>query len=145
MKLWLVTGNLSATAAALDIKLTTMKEWRYSKWWTELVNEIKTENTITLSNKLKAIANKALDVSLDRLENGEWIYDQKTGEMRRKPVQLRDAHTVAKDLLERSTQLEKKPVEEKQQQTDLLLNLAKKFEEFSKKRVEVIEVVNVNG
>lgn len=144
VRLWLVTGNLQATAAALNIPLTTVKEWRYSKWWEELVTDIKTEGTIQLSNKLKNIAEKALHVTLDRLENGDWIYDQKTGEMRRKGIPARDAYAIAAGMLDRQMKLDEKPQtdENNQKIQDRLSALATAFSSFAKKttKIEVIDV-----
>lgn len=147
VKLWLVVGNLPVVAASLNIPLPTLKQWRYSKWWDELVLDIRSEKTLKMSNRLKTIAEKALDITLDRLENGDWIYDQKTGELRRKPVVMRDAMQVANGFLDRHVNMEKKPFEEKAQQQvqDRLLALADAFANMSKKtkRIEVIDAIPI--
>lgn len=147
VKLWLVVGNLPVVAASLNIPLPTLKQWRYSKWWDELVLDIRSEKTLKMSNRLKTIAEKALDITLDRLENGDWIYDQKTGELRRKPVVMRDAMQVANGFLDRHVDLEKKPFEEKAQQQvqDRLLALADAFANMSKKtkRIEVMDAIPI--
>lgn len=146
VKLWLVTGNLTQTAAALNIPLHTVKEWRKSKWWQEISEEIRNEGRIALSTRLKGIAAKALDVTLDRLENGDFQYDPKTGELIRKPVLMRDANRVANDLLKAHLDLEQKPVdEEAQKQTkERLEELASTFAGFAKK-VRKIEVIDVEA
>lgn len=144
VKLWLVTGNLVVTAATLNIPLPTLKEWRYTKWWDEIVSEIRVEGTLQLSNKLKAVAEKAIGVTLDRLDNGDWIMNQKTGVLERKPVAMRDAYQVAAGLLDRHMELDRKPQEEAQNQKtqDRLEALAKAFEKFAGKipKNEVIDV-----
>jgi hypothetical protein len=139
-----VVGNLPTVAASLGIPFDTVKTWRYSRWWNELVNELRTENAIKLSNRLKKIAEKALDVTLDRLENGDWIYDQKTGEMKRKPVVMRDAMNVAAGLLDRQAKLDDKPQDEaaKQQIQDRLTALADAFAKMANK-TRVLEVTDV--
>lgn len=144
VKLWLVTGNLRGTAAALNIPYYTVKTWRYSKWWSDLANELRTENTIQLSNKLKKIAEKALDVTLDRLENGDYIYDQKTGQLVRKPVVMRDAALVANTFTDKHIKLEEKPHKDQdtQQIKDRLSELAEAFANMAKKSTK-IEVVDV--
>ncbi len=145
VKLWLLTGNMPVVAASLNIPLPTIKEWRYSKWWDEVVAEIKSEKTLQMSNKLKAVAEKALDITLDRLENGDFIYDQKTGQIVRKPVVMRDAMQVANSFMDRHLVLEKKPLEEKAQQQvqDRLLALADAFASMAKKtkRIEVVDAI----
>lgn len=149
VKLWLVTGNLVVTGASLNIPLPTLKQWRYSKWWDEIVSEIRTEGTLQLSNRLKSVAEKAIGVTMDRLENGDWIMNQKTGNLERKPVALRDAYQVAAGLLDRHMELDRRPQEEAQQQKvqDRLEALAKAFEKFAGKqpKLEVIDVEFKDG
>jgi hypothetical protein len=143
-KLWLITGNLRGTAAAMKIPYPTLQTWRYSSWWNELASDIKTEGQIELSNKLKKIAERALEVTLDRLDHGDWILNQKTGVMERKPVVMRDAHRVAESLIDRAVKLEAKPLEEAHNKMveDRLAQLAASFAAFTKKtsKVEVIDV-----
>lgn len=144
VKMWLMTGNMPVTAAALNLPLPTLKVWRYSKWWEEIVQELKTENNIQLSNRLKKIVDKSLEVVQDRLENGDFFYDQKLGELVRRPVAMRDALNAASGLLERQTNLEKKPENEKAQQQvqDRLASLADAFAQMAKKtrKIEVFDV-----
>ena len=148
VKLYLITGNQRAVAAALNIHFTTMNQWVHTQWFKELSQQIRNEGHIQLSNKLKTIASKALDVTMDRLENGEWILNQKTGEMIRKPVQARDAHKIAVDFLEQSTKVEATQTKEVTDQavSGRLDQLAAAFIEMSKKttRVEQIEHITPN-
>jgi len=46
---------------------------------------------------VKNIAEKSFAVVEDRLEHGNYVFDQKTGKIRRIPVNLKDAHKVAMD------------------------------------------------
>lgn len=133
VKLWLMTGNLTQTAATLDIPLYTIREWRFTNWWAELVSDMRTEGSFTLSNKLKQAAEKALEVSMDRLENGNWVFDQKNGQLLRKPVNLQDAVNMTNSFLDRQQQLEKRPVEEANNQKvqDRLVALAEAFARFA--------------
>jgi hypothetical protein len=145
VKLWLVSGNLQATAAALNIPYPTVRQWRYSKWWEELVTDIRTEGTLKLSNNLKKIAERALGETLERLENGDWVMNQKTGELERKPVAMRDAYQVAAGLLDRHVALDKRPQEDAQAQKvqDRLEALATAFEKFAGKKLPKPEIIDV--
>lgn len=145
LKLWLITGNLRAVSASLNIPYPTLQVWRYSEWWKEMATEIKTEGQIVLSNKLKAVAERAMEVTLDRLEHGDWLLNQKTGVMERKPVVMRDAHRVAESFIDRAVRLETKPIEEEHNKKveDRLAQLAASFASFARKttKVEVIDAV----
>lgn len=142
---WLITGNLKQTAAALSIPYDTVKVWRYSNWWKELVDEIKSENSIKLTNRLKTIAAKALDVTEDRLENGDFIYDQKLGQMVRKPVGAAVSHRIAADLITQADKLEHRPEQliAEQKTQEALNKLQATFEDFVKNRNKSIEVTDV--
>lgn len=142
VKLWLVTGNLSQTAEALDIPYDTMKGWRYSKWWQDTSAELKSENRLVLSAKLRKIAEKALDRTLESLEKGDETMSP-TGEMVRKQVSAAVASKITVDLLERAEQLENIPEEGSLQSVnDRLKSLMDNFDKFSKKvrRIEVEDV-----
>jgi hypothetical protein len=81
---------------------------------------------------------RALDTIADRLENGEHVYDQKTGEIIRKPVALRDANNTANTLMQRQAILEKlgrddKNQEQTQSVQEQLTILASEFAKFNKR------------
>jgi transposase-like protein len=144
VKLHLITGNLNLVAASLNLPIQTLKTWRYSKWWGEIAQELKNEGRIQLSSNLRKVAEKALNVTVDRLEYGDFQYDPKTGEMVRRPVSMKDAHRVSVDLLNKSLELEDQPVQEEAMKAtqDRLQALAETFASFSKKvkRIEVIDI-----
>jgi len=112
VKTYLVTGNLMTACATLNIPYITGKFWKKSEWWDKLTTDIKTEDSIHLSDKLKKIINKSLAITEDRLENGDYIYDSKIGELVKKPVSMKDAHKVSVDLIDRRILLENRPVEQ---------------------------------
>ena len=109
--------------------------------------EIKEEGNIQLTNKLKKIAERALDVTMDRLENGDWVFDQKSGKMIRKPVLMRDANLAATTLIKQAQMIEDKPKLERENKNimDKLTILAQKFESFAKPKVEVTDVIFVEN
>jgi hypothetical protein len=97
VKTYLMLGNATLTAATLKIPLITLNWWRKSEWWNQLVNELRREDSLVLSERMKKVVDKAWTAVEDRIENGDWIYDQKTGALKRKPVTLKDASKVAID------------------------------------------------
>lgn len=143
-KAWLICGNLAQTAASLNIPLVTLKSWRYSSWWDDMIADLKTESSLKLNNRLKNIATKSLDLLEDRLQNGDYIFNQKTGELIRKPVVAREINAVARTSLEAVRQMEKDEiykVNQEKQQSQLEL-LAERFEAFAKK-IKPVQVTDV--
>ncbi len=144
-KLWILSGNLTQTASALGIPYDTVKQWRYSEWWEKLASEIKAEGRMKMSAKLKKIAEKALDETLDRLENGDWQMSP-TGELVRRPVAAAVVSKIATDVIKQAEELEKTPeATSLQSVNDRLKSLAQNFESFSKKvrKIDVIDVAEI--
>jgi len=145
VKLWLVTGNLTQAAVALGIGHETAKRWKASAWWKELADDLRAESHLKLSGKLKAIVEKSLAITEDRLERGDFVVNPKTGEVTRRQVSLKDAHRVAVDLMDRHLKLDAKPVEEEENKKvlDRLEQLKQTFERFAGKKPAVVEVTDV--
>lgn len=97
---FLVLGSVKLTAATLKIPEITVKVWRQSAWWKELEAELKLQDELQVSARLRKIAEKSYAEVEDRLEHGNWVYDQKTGGLRRIPAPLKDVHKVAMDSME---------------------------------------------
>jgi transposase-like protein len=154
---FLVLGNVSLVSRILGIPRITLQVWKASNWWKELVDEIKLQDRIELSNKMKKIVNAAHAVVEDRLINGDMVVTPK-GEMIRKPVAMKDAHRVAVDLLNQQDAIDKALGKESGGETegssDKLEVLAERFAMFATKKIEqsldkkrtvdVVDVVDVS-
>ena len=126
-------GNAQQTAIALQIPQETLRRWTKTTWWKELYDEIKQEDNIVLSHKLQKIVARSLALVEDRLEKGDFFYDQKTGKVVRKEVSLRDAHEVMKSSFQMRESIEKPQAAEVEEGSinDKLAALAKQFEQFA--------------
>lgn len=135
---YLLLGNLAMTSRILGIPEITLRVWKNTGWWKDLVAEIKSQERVELSSKLKKIVNASLAVVEDRLVNGDFQFDQKSGEVIRKPVNMKDAHKVAMDMNARQELLEKteKEVVNDASVEDKLLKLADKFAEMATRKIE---------
>jgi transposase-like protein len=142
---YILTGNLALTGRTLGIHDRTLKLWKTTEWWKELEKELRSQETMILAASLKKQVEKALTVVNDRLDNGNYVYNAKTGEMVRKPVDLKEAHKVVTDFIDRRHKLI--TTEEHQvQQNDIkkkLADLAKSFEEFATKSSDAKPMINV--
>jgi hypothetical protein len=138
------------TSKAVAVPRETLKAWKNTSWWRDLEQEVRSTETLVLASNLKKQVDKAMSLVADRLENGDYLYNPKTGEMVRKPVSLKDAHKVVTDFIDRRHKLTSHE-ENKILQKDIkdhLQDLAKTFEQFAvstskKPTVEVTDVVFV--
>lgn len=151
---YLLLGNLALTGRLLNIPEITLRVWKASTWWKDAVAEVKASEKIELSARIKKLVDASMTVVEDRLSNGDFQYDQKTGAMIRKPVNLKDAHKVSVDLQARQDILEKSEVvvQTEEHVEDKLLKLAEKFADMATKKIEqnnndrrTIDVEDVTG
>lgn len=129
---YLSTGSLLMACGICKVPYSTAKFWKTQPWFKEMVDNIQAEDTTQLDAKLSKIVNKTLEVISDRLEGGDYILDSKTGTVKRVPVKMRDAKTVAVDLFDKRQLIRKQPTKITEQQTvdKRLENLAERFEKF---------------
>jgi hypothetical protein len=137
---FLLLGNLALTSRILGIPEITLRVWKTSQWWKDTVAEIKSQEKVELSSKMKKLVGASLAVVEDRLINGDFQFDQKTGEVIRKPVNMKDAHKVAMDMQERQDLIDKSLSGDEHKGDDgvesRLLKLAEQFAEMATKKIE---------
>lgn len=140
---YLSTGNLTETARILAVPIRTLESWKISDWWKEMVARIQADEDQQLDAKTSKAINKALDGLMDRIEHGEYVYDQKTGQLKRAPAKLRDLNTAFNHLLDKRQLLRNKPTKiiEQQSTAIALQNLAAQFANFTKKEEKVVEYI----
>lgn len=130
---YLMLGSVKMTAAALKIPEITVKVWRTKAWWKELEGELKVQDELQLSTRLKKIAERSFEAVEDRLEHGNFIFDSRTGKLKRVPVSLKDAHKVAIDTVQQREMIGRKFVETANdgQIEQKLVALAERFAEIA--------------
>lgn len=143
---FLITGNLALSARICNIPEITARKWKATQWWKELEQEFKTQEKMELNGRLKSIIEKTLSVVEDRIENGDYQYDPKTGQTIRRPVNVRDANNVANTLLTKQEQINNRKETQLVTQDNLemrLIKLAERFAELAQKKKEAERTVDV--
>lgn len=130
----LATGNMAHAARQHNIDYSTLQDWKKKPWWPKLLAEVRSAARADLQTKMSKIVNKALEAVEDRIDNGEVILNNKTGELLRKPASLRDVSTVANNMLHQQIQIEKlengATIQQETMQ-ELLLQLHGEFAKFN--------------
>jgi hypothetical protein len=140
--------NRRLVSEATGIPLATIQSWERQDFWAPMLEEVKKEQRAILANKMAGIVDKALVEVEDRLTNGEYILNQKTGEMVKKPVGMRDASRVVNDLVTQQLKLEQANTSASMEQgtvQDALKLLAQEFAKFNKKgrSTNSLEIIDV--
>lgn len=134
--LLLQTQNSRKVADITGIPYDTVLTWQKQDWWPQVKLEVERQKRAELKTRLSGIINLALEKIEDRLNHGDYILNNKTGEIERKPVSLRDANAVAKDILGQQInveRLEKEVATDQKNTNDILKALASEFAKFSSK------------
>lgn len=149
---YIATGSEVKAAAATGIPKNTIHIWRYQPWWKELVQQINDEQDDEINADISKILKKSMTVVQDRLEHGDFGFNQKTGEIFRKPVNLQQSHKVLVDMIDKRNLLNGKPTKrvETTEVSSQLEFLAKKFAEFAmmsksdmKREINKDEIIDV--
>ena len=135
---YLLLGNLALTGRLLNIPEVTLRVWKATTWWKDAVSEVKASEKIELSARIKKLVDASITVIEDRMLNGDYQFDQKTGQTVRKPVNMKDAHKVSIDMQNRREILDKSEVvvQTEEHVEDKLLKLAEKFADMATKKIE---------
>lgn len=150
---YIATGNLKLVSALTEIPYITIRQWKAKPWWRDYEKELDAGRRFKVNKKLSKIIDRGLEVMDDRLENGDFVFDQVKGEIVRRPVTLKDANSAVTNLMQRQGVLEQQNNEEYNQDTtktiqEQLVLLAAEFAKFngrSKVDAEVIEFKENNA
>lgn len=146
---YMILGSLKLVSGTLKIPFDTLKTWKKTEWWKEIEQDLRVQEDLQVSQRLRKIVEKTFDVVEDRLEHGDFVMDNK-GNLRRKPVSMKDAHKVAMDMGTRRDDLVNRHIQNESIETDKiesrLADLAKEFARIasqvtSTKPVEVTDVI----
>ena len=137
----MATGNAVTTASITAVPLPTVRNWIKQPWWKEMKDSFYADDKQELDAKYQKIIRKALDVTEDRLDNGNFQLDQKTGKVVRVPVSIGDSHRVMKDLVDQQQALRQDKTAEVVAQEAVADKLAKLAEQFAKMTGRKVEKV----
>jgi hypothetical protein len=132
---YLMCGNWVTTSAATGVPLDTLKKWGAAQWWKEMEEQVRRSSRLEMQGKLKRIVDKSINHLEDRLDNGDFVYDSKTGKIVRRPVQARTLSTVLSQSIDKSVLLEKlqtQPVQDQEQISSRLAKIQEEFKRFAK-------------
>ena len=136
-----VSGNARRVSELTRVAEGTVRAWKTTEWWNELMDRIHQEQNEELDVKLTKLVDKAVDQINDRLDNGDYVYDARAGELRRKPVNAKDMAIVTAITLDKRQLLRGEPTArvEKVSENDKLVRLAAEFKKFAEaKQIESV-------
>lgn len=138
---YLALGKAPLVEAVTGVPRQTIRQWKMMPWWKDMVAEIQNEDDAELDSKLSKIINRTLDTVVDRIDHGDFILDSRSGQVKRVPVKMKDAHKVTTDLLDKRALIRGKPTSITERVTieDVMKKLADEFKKWAKPPEKVIE------
>lgn len=143
---YILLGNLRQAAALNHVPEVTAKNWKTTTWWKETEDELRRSSKLQLSSKLTDLVNSAMVVIADRLKDGDFVFNPRTGQFIRKPVSAEHANKIAVQLIDRTIAVEKSAQTERVSDEGLEARLQKLRTEmlrFAKAKVITGEFVDV--
>ena len=108
VSLYACIGNPDTISDLTGVSVGTIRGWRRQEWFVALLEEIRDENNEKLDANFTQIVQKAQDLILDRLENGDFVLT-KDGELIRKPVNARDLALTSAITVDKRQIIRNKP------------------------------------
>jgi hypothetical protein len=137
-----LSGNSRRTAEISKIPEATIRQWKTTEWWNEILTRIHVEKDEELDTKLTQLVDKAVEQINDRLDEGDWVYNPKLDKLVRKSITGRDLSHITATMLDKRQLLRGQPTSrvEKISQDERLLKLAEQFKQFTLAK-EVMQVI----
>lgn len=131
---WMLLGNLRLVSELTNVPYNTLADWKRQDWWTDMVDQLRRQKKQKTADTLSKIVETGVDILQDRLANGDFVLNQKTGEIVRKPVGVKEAQIIVNQLIQRQNELEKMAEKHSHKQEniqDTLSLLAKEFQKIN--------------
>jgi hypothetical protein len=141
---YMLLGNMRVVSEQTGVAYATLVDWKKSDWWPELVDQLRRQKKGKTNESITKLIEQSMEVMQDRLENGDFILNNKTGQIVRKPVGVKEATTIATQLLQRQAvieQMEQKLTADKDTVADTLTLLAKEFQKWNRTNKNAAEEI----
>src|SRR5258708_6849548 len=79
--LHVATGNVVRTAELTKVPVATIRKWVGEDWWLEVQSRIRREEGQEMDRKFSTIVNKSLDKLEERVQEGDYVYNYKSGKV----------------------------------------------------------------
>ena len=131
LRAFLVSGSSTVVSRITGIHVNTIDNWRKQDWWNEELRKLREDDNLQLGSRLRKVLDTTMDQLTDRLENGDYMYNPRTGKLERVPVKLRDITHANNSLIEKKLLIEKQ-VDQHQEVENIENKLMKLAEAFAK-------------
>lgn len=139
--LYCVYGDVEQVSEMTGIPAKTLREWKDEPWWIEIQKKVFVEQNEKLASRISTVLDKSIDHLVDRLDNGDYLWDVRKSKLVRKPVDTKVLNSVINNLVHRRQLIRGEPtnITTAIGVDDRLKMLAQQFERFAAAKEVVVE------
>jgi hypothetical protein len=139
--LYCVYGDVDQVSELTGIDSKFLRQWKDEPWWSEIQKKVFVEQNEKLASRISGVLDRSLDHLVDRLDNGDYLWDVRKSKLVRKPVDTKVLSNLFNNLVTRRQLIRGEPTSITTQVAvdDRLKLLAEQFEKFANaKEIEAI-------
>lgn len=125
-------GSIPEVSRLTGISALTLRDWSGTEWWGEVLRKIRFQLNDQLDSKMTKIIDKALDGVMERINDGDYYVDKKTGKVKQIPMKGRDLAVVSTTILDKRQLIRGEPTNISAKQSNAENRLDALKEEFAK-------------
>ena len=131
--LYCVYGDVEQVSEMTGIPPKFIRLWKDEPWWGEIQKKVFVEQNEKLASRISGVLDKSLDHLVERLDNGDYIWDVRNSKFERKPVDTKVLATLFNNLVHRRQLVRGEPTSITTSLTveDRLKQLSKEFTKFA--------------
>ena len=84
--LYCVYGDVDQVSEMTGIDPKFLRQWKDEPWWSEIQKKVFVEQNEKLVGRINGVLDKSLEHLVDRLDNGDYLWDVRKSKLVRKPV-----------------------------------------------------------
>ena len=131
--LYCVYGDIDQVSELTGIDPKFIRQWKDEPWWSEIQKKVFIEQNEKLASRISGVLDRSLDHLVDRLDNGDYLWDVRKSKLVRKPVDTKVLSNLFNNLITRRQLIRGEPTSITTQVAvdDRLKLLAAQFQKFA--------------
>lgn len=131
--LYCVYGDADEVGKLTNVPVKYIRQWKEEPWWSEIQKKVFTEQNEKLASRISGVLYRSLDHLVDRLDNGDYLWDVRKSKLVRKPVDTKVLSNLFNNLITRRQLIRGEPTSITTQVAvdDRLKLLAAQFQKFA--------------
>ena len=131
--LYCVYGDTDEVSKLTNVPVKYIRQWKEEPWWVEIQKKVFTEQNEKLASRINGVLDSSLTHIVDRLDNGDYLWDVRKSKLVRKPIDTKVLSNLFNTLVHRRQLIRGEPTNITTQVAvdDRLKLLAQQFEKFA--------------